>query len=116
MKPNFFTQFCLTGCSAMSILLLTPQLALSDCKYLNDLDSAGNRCGGRASSVIPGGEVSGDGIYLDSRGHIRNYGDNNDSYDRNPNVIGNDYNDYDANNHSVNVYDNNSYPYSEDKD
>lgn len=53
------------------------------CDYPDDRDSAGNRCGGRAASVRPGGRLGGDGNYTDSQGRNRIYGRDNDPYDSN---------------------------------
>lgn len=52
------------------------------CNYPDDRDSAGRRCGGRAASVIPGGNLGGNGKYTDYQGRQRVYGKNNDQYDK----------------------------------
>lgn len=72
--------------------------AWAACNYPSDLDSAGNRCGGRAASVIPGGRLGGDGRYQDSQGRNRVYGRGNDQYDspqggyNQPSLFGNNSN------------------------
>lgn len=63
--------------------------AYAACNYPSDRDSMGRRCGGRAASVIPGGNLGGDGRYNDSYGRQRQYGKGNDPYDRPQRGLGN---------------------------
>jgi hypothetical protein len=72
---------------AVAALFMFVSDAYAACNYPSDLDSAGRRCGGRAASVIPGGNLGGDGRYEDSQGRQRVYGRGNDQYDsRNNNL------------------------------
>ena len=67
----------------MFSLWIMPGYSLSgNCDYSWQRDSAGRRCGGRAASVRPGGNLGGNGKYIDSQGRHRIYGRDNDPYDK----------------------------------
>ena len=86
----FGVGFVVAGCSSSprstsKAELSEKRIPAGNCKHQDDLDSRGNRCGGRASSVRPGGKDGGDGHFKDSQGRDRIYGPDNDKYDKNSN-------------------------------